>query len=162
MAPAYVDLVGSTSQSWGWNLYTQRAVHACTPSERYPKLRDKTVRFLVPNKFKMILDMDEGTLSFMAGKKHLGVAHRGLKGKTLYPIVNIMIHLCPVSLTYMGGFKRKPLPLQHLSRLVIRENIKNPRVKDGIRKLDIPDTLKDYLANPKLVYDDDMNDATPM
>jgi SPRY domain-containing SOCS box protein 1/4 len=41
----------------------------------------------VPDKFQMVLDMDEGTLAFLVEGHYLGVAHSGLRGRKLHVIV---------------------------------------------------------------------------
>ena len=62
---------------------------------------------MVPDTFVVILDMDEGTLSFAADGQYLGVAFRGLKGRKLYPIVSAVWGHCEVTMTYIGGLDRK-------------------------------------------------------
>ena len=44
--------------------------------------------FMVPYMFVMVLDMDAGTLAFVVDGQYLGVAHSGLRGKKLFPIVS--------------------------------------------------------------------------
>jgi len=61
----------------------------------------------VPDTFVVILDMDEGTLSFAADGQYLGVAFRGLKGRKLYPVVSAVWGHCEVTMTYIGGLDRK-------------------------------------------------------
>lgn len=51
--------------------------------------------------------MDEGTLSFVVENQFLGVAHRGLKGKKVYPIVSAVWGHCEITLKYLGGLDRK-------------------------------------------------------
>ena len=51
--------------------------------------------------------MDEGTLSFVVENQYLGVAHRGLKGKKVYPIVLAVWGHCEITLKYLGGLDRK-------------------------------------------------------
>ena len=51
--------------------------------------------------------MDEGTLSFVVEGQFLGVAHRGLKGKKVYPIVSAVWGHCEITLKYLGGLDRK-------------------------------------------------------
>ena len=38
----------------------------------------------MPDKFLMVLDMDEGNLSFIVEGNYLGHAHTGLRGKKVY------------------------------------------------------------------------------
>ena len=49
--------------------------------EAYPRTLTSDETFLVPDKFLIVLDMEEGTLSFVVEGQFLGVAHRGLRGK---------------------------------------------------------------------------------
>ena len=51
--------------------------------------------------------MDEGTLSFVVEDQFLGVAHRGLKGKKVFPIVSAVWGHCEITLKYLGGLDRK-------------------------------------------------------
>ena len=53
--------------------------------------------------------MDEGTLSFVVEGQFLGVAHRGLKGKKVYPIVSAVWGHCEITLKYLGGLDRKQI-----------------------------------------------------
>ena len=55
----------------------------------------------------VVIDMDEGTLSFVVEGQFLGVAHRGLKGKKVYPIVSAVWGHCEITLKYLGGLDRK-------------------------------------------------------
>ena len=57
--------------------------------------------------FVVVIDMDEGTLSFVVEGQFLGVAHRGLKGKKVYPIVSAVWGHCEITLKYLGGLDRK-------------------------------------------------------
>ncbi len=51
--------------------------------------------------------MDEGYLAFATENKYLGVAFRGLKGKTVYPIVSAVWGHCEITIRYLGGLDRK-------------------------------------------------------
>ena len=51
--------------------------------------------------------MDEGTLSFVVEGQYLGVAHRGLRGKKVYPIVSAVWGHCEITMKYLGGLDRK-------------------------------------------------------
>lgn len=53
------------------------------------------------------LDMDEGTLSFVANGRYLGQAFRGLQGKTLYLIVSAVWGHCQITAKYLGGLDRE-------------------------------------------------------
>lgn len=104
----YHSLVGSNAESWGWDLGRNRLYHnsEINPDRVYPQL-DVNANFDVPDNFLVVLDMDEGTLSFMVNGKYLGVAFRGLKGRKLYPIISAVWGHCEVSMQYIGGLDRK-------------------------------------------------------
>lgn len=105
----YQSLVGSTEQSWGWDLGRNKLYHDsknCSGTT-YPAILKHDEAFLVPDKFLVALDMDEGTLSFIVDQQYLGVAFRGLKGKTLYPIVSAVWGHCEIAMHYIGGLDRK-------------------------------------------------------
>ena len=50
-----------------------------------------------------ILDMDEGYLAFATDHSYLGVAFRGLQGKTLYPAVSSVWGNSTIAIHYIGG-----------------------------------------------------------
>lgn len=99
----YQCLVGSTNQSWGWDLGRCRLLHNNNREEIYPAFLSPDEEFRVPDLFKMALDMFEGTLSFIVEDQYLGVAFRGLEDKTLFPIVSAVWGHCEVTLRYFGG-----------------------------------------------------------
>ena len=63
------------------------------PGVQYPPQENS---FHAPDRFLMVLDMDMGTLGFVAKGKYLGVSHTGLKGKTVFPIVSSVWGHCEV------------------------------------------------------------------
>ena len=105
----YQSLVGSNSESWGWDLGRNKLYHDCknNPGVTYPSLLSADENFVVPDSFLVVLDMDEGTLSFVVDGQYLGVAFRGLKGKKLYPIVSAVWGHCEITMRYIGGLDRK-------------------------------------------------------
>jgi len=105
----YHSLVGSTDNSWGWDLGRNKLYHDVKnqPGVLYPALLKPDETFIVPDKFLVVLDMDEGTLSFVVDGQYLGVAFRGLKGKKLYPIVSAVWGHCEITMRYIGGLDRK-------------------------------------------------------
>lgn len=107
----YHSLVGSSEQSWGWDLGRNKLYHDAKSGAgvTYPAILKPDETFLVPDKFMCALDMDEGTLSFIVDGQYLGVAFRGLKGKKLYPIVSAVWGHCEISMKYIGGLDRKYL-----------------------------------------------------
>jgi SPRY domain-containing SOCS box protein 1/4 len=105
----YHSLVGSSDQSWGWDLGRNKLYHDSKTGTgiTYPAILKPDETFLVPDKFMVALDMDEGTLSFIVDGQYLGVAFRGLKGKKLYPIVSAVWGHCEISMKYIGGLDRE-------------------------------------------------------
>ena len=57
----------------------------------------------VPETFVMVLDLDLGKLAFIAHGQYLGIAHTGLRGKTVYPIVSCVWGHCEVTMKYVRG-----------------------------------------------------------
>lgn len=146
----YTSLVGSTVESWGWDIGREncnRLLHnsQTQPATDYP-IGEDTETFVVSDTFLVILDMDQGTLAFADGHKYLGVAFRGLKRKKLYPIVSAVYGHSEVSMRYLGGLEPEPLPLTDICRSVIRNQLGNDRL-DQIAALDIPPLMKRYLMH---------------
>ena len=117
----YHSLVGDrTNQSWGWNIVRLFAIHnSCT--RPYPSCpHDGDAKFLskwypknIPDEVFMVLDMEEGSLSFVVNNRFLGNAFTGLQGRTLYPIISSVYGDSEVTLTYINGLMRK-FPLSPL------------------------------------------------
>lgn len=105
----YHCLVGSNSESWGWDLGRNKLFHneKVVSSQTYPKNLGPDASFIVPDTIRCILDMDVGKLSFEVDGQYLGVAFSGLKGKTVYPIVSAVWGHCEIKLDYIGGLERK-------------------------------------------------------
>lgn len=109
----YTALVGSDSESWGWDLGRSRLYHdgKNRPGVAYPAFLGPDEAFALPDSLLVVLDMDEGTLSFIVDGQYLGVAFRGLKGKKLYPVVSAVWGHCEVTMRYINGLDRKFLSL---------------------------------------------------
>ncbi|RXN09328.1 SPRY domain-containing SOCS box 1 [Labeo rohita] len=101
----YTALVGNNSESWGWDLGRNKLYHdgKNQPSRTYPAFLEPDETFIVPDSFLVVLDMDEGTLSFIVDGQYLGVAFRGLKGKKLYPVVSAVWGHCEIRIRYING-----------------------------------------------------------
>uniref|UniRef100_A0A8C5ZVK1 B30.2/SPRY domain-containing protein n=1 Tax=Marmota marmota marmota TaxID=9994 RepID=A0A8C5ZVK1_MARMA len=110
-AVGYTALVGSDAESWGWDLGRSRLYHdgKNRPGVAYPAFLGPDEAFALPDSLLVVLDMDEGTLSFIVDGQYLGVAFRGLKGKKLYPVVSAVWGHCEVTMRYINGLDRKPL-----------------------------------------------------
>ncbi|XP_064008819.1 SPRY domain-containing SOCS box protein 4 isoform X2 [Pogoniulus pusillus] len=142
----YTSLVGSNSESWGWDLGRNKLYHNCKnqPGVTYPVFLEPDESFVLPDSLLVVLDMDEGTLSFMVDGQYLGVAFRGLKGKKLYPIVSAVWGHCEITMRYINGLDPEPLPLMDLCRRSIRFALGRDRLHD-IEILPLPLSLKNYL-----------------
>lgn len=142
----YQSLVGSNAESWGWDLGRNKLYHDVknNPGVTYPALLNSDENFVVPDNFLVVLDMDEGTLSFVVDGQYLGVAFRGLKGKKLYPIVSAVWGHCEITMEYIGGLDPEPLPLADLCRRAIRQQLGKCRL-DRINELNLPPALRSYL-----------------
>uniref|UniRef100_A0A8C2NRK1 B30.2/SPRY domain-containing protein n=1 Tax=Capra hircus TaxID=9925 RepID=A0A8C2NRK1_CAPHI len=101
----YTALVGSDAESWGWDLGRSRLYHdgKNRPGVAYPAFLGPEEAFALPDSLLVVLDMDEGTLSFVVDGQYLGVAFRGLKGKKLYPVVSAVWGHCEVTMRYING-----------------------------------------------------------
>jgi SPRY domain-containing SOCS box protein 1/4 len=126
----YTSLVGQNDLSWGWDLGRHRLLHDTKndPTPRpYPLLPGTNNKatgsnnadgFVVPDRFHLVLDMDDGTMAFVVDGRYLGVAFRGLRGKKLYPIVSAVWGHCEIELNYLGGLDRKFLPSLYTTTVV--------------------------------------------
>ncbi|XP_023310225.1 protein gustavus isoform X5 [Anoplophora glabripennis] len=143
----YQSLVGSTDTSWGWDLGRNKLYHDSKncPGITYPALLKPDETFIVPDKFLVVLDMDEGTLSFVVDGQYLGVAFRGLKGRKLYPIVSAVWGHCEITMRYIGGLDPEPLPLMDLCRRVIRQRLGKQHLEEKVMSLQLPQALQTYL-----------------
>lgn len=143
----YQSLVGSTEQSWGWDLGRNKLYHDSKNCAgiTYPAILKNDEAFLVPDKFLVALDMDEGTLSFIVDQQYLGIAFRGLKGKKLYPVVSAVWGHCEITMRYIGGLDPEPLPLMDLCRRTIRQKIGRVNLEERIQQLQLPQSMKTYL-----------------
>ncbi|GMS83249.1 hypothetical protein PENTCL1PPCAC_5424, partial [Pristionchus entomophagus] len=132
-----------------WDITRNECNHDSTssPSWRFPVRVEGVSRdeeFLVPDKFYCILDMDEGFLAFATDETYLGVAFRGLKGRTLYPIVSAVYGHCEITMKYMGGVNTQPVPLMDICRKSIRLNLGLEK-EEEVDELPLPHHLRDYL-----------------
>ncbi|XP_034834795.1 protein gustavus isoform X1 [Maniola hyperantus] len=145
----YQSLVGATDQSWGWDLGRNKVYHNAkgtgSSGATYPALLRPDEQFLVPDRLLVVLDMDEGTLAFCADGRYLGVAARGLRGKTLYPVVSAVWGHAEITMKYIGGLDPEPLPLMELCRRVIRQRVGRARLRAAASRLALPPALTAYL-----------------
>ncbi|XP_043935536.1 SPRY domain-containing SOCS box protein 2 [Protopterus annectens] len=149
-APLHVDcytaLVGSNSESWGWDIVQKELHHESKvqPTVPYPQSWGAPDSGVVPDTLLVVLDMDDGTLGYVISGKYMGVAFHGLKGKTLYPIISAVWGQCEVRIRYVGGLTSEPHSLTHLCRQSIHNALKEPCLQN-IEKLPLPTAMKRYL-----------------
>jgi len=144
----YQSLIGNNEHSWGWDLGRNKIYHDSKnqSGETYPRNLASDETFVVPDKFLIVLDMEEGTLSFCVEGQFLGVAHRGLRGKKVYPIVSAVWGHCEITMKYLGGLEPEPLPLMDLCRRVIRQQVGRSAIEQGrLEALNLPKAIRDYL-----------------
>ena len=144
----YQSLIGNNDQTWGWDLGRNKAYHDSSnkPGTTYPATLSPDETFAVPDKFLMVLDMDEGTLSFIVDGHHLGPAHRGLNGKKIYVVISAVWGHCEITMKYVNGLEPGPLSLTSLTRLAIRQQVGRTNIQEGvIDRMVLPKTIKNYL-----------------
>lgn len=144
----YQSLVGNNEHSWGWDLGRNKVYHDSKNNAGipYPSHLKDSEPFVVPDKFLVVLDMDEGTLGYVVEGQYLGPAFKGLRNKKLYIMVSAVWGHCEITMKYIGGMDPEPLPLMDLCRRVIRQNINKERIEKGkISELNLPKTIIDYL-----------------
>ena len=140
----YQSLVGSNTHSWGWDLGRCKAYHNSDSVQgiQYPQYNS----YQVPDSFLMVLDLDIGTLAFIARGQYLGVAHTGLKGKTVFPIVSSVWGHCEVTMKYVTGVAPGPVSLASWCRRSIRASVgQEGLAKDDIKSLTLPTAIKDFI-----------------
>jgi len=157
----YHSLVGDNEHSWGWELMKRIAYHKAEnarendaeyPSKEFQKsfakldFNQETV-VTIPETFRMVLNMEEGTLGFMLENTYLGHAFHGLRGKRLFPMVSAVWGHCEITLRYLGGIDAGPIPLLDLARHQIRRQLGKKGLKEEkLRQLGLPKTLKNYMV----------------
>lgn len=160
----YYSLVGDNEHSWGWELMKRITYHRAQNTQdndaEYPskelqynfaklEFNAETV-VTIPETFRMVLNMEEGTLGFMNGDLYLGHAFTGLKGKRLFPMVSAVWGHCEITLRYLGGIDAGPLSLMDISRHNIRkeigQEIKKLLTAQNLRRLGLPATLQKFLV----------------
>jgi SPRY domain-containing SOCS box protein 1/4 len=148
-------LVGNDADSWGWsvsywggmlyhdfqNVGDIVGMYPCSLPDNFPM---NVVNFVVPDKFQVVLDMDEGTLGFIVHSQYLGVAFCGLKGKKLFPMISDNCSSSEISIRYINGHYSVPLTLMGICRQVIREQVGEDSLQ-SIELLPLPSSMKKYL-----------------
>lgn len=88
------------------------------------------------------LDMWKGTLAFYKNRKPLGIAYRGLQGKTLFPVVSSTAARSGMKVIKCRSFKTS---LQFMCCQILRQVI--PRHLDVLKVIDLPPGLRGFLVN---------------
>lgn len=101
-SPGYISLIGSNISSWGWDIGRKEAKHDSN-STNYPPTVQNHYEWTVPDTFLLIIDMDEGTLSFAGGGRWYGTAFDNLQGKRVFPAVSTVWGHAEVSIRYIGS-----------------------------------------------------------
>lgn len=130
----FLSLLGNDNKTWGLS-YTGLFHHN-------REAKDYSTRFGQGTVIGIHLDMWNGTLSFYKNKKHLGIASRGLKGKTMYAMASSTAACSGMRIIRSCSF---PSSLQFLCCTKLRELI--PDEKDVLREIDLPPGLRVFLEN---------------
>ncbi|XP_005997991.1 SPRY domain-containing SOCS box protein 4 [Latimeria chalumnae] len=142
---SYQALVGSNAESWGWEL-GRNLCHHQSKKQRGKVYPDSPGGpFQVPDTFSVVLDADEGTLSFLVDGEYLGPAFTGLKGKKLYPIISSVRGDSEVTIKYVNSLLRLP----HLSELCgrsIRDAVGRGK-ECGVDSLPLPAKLRNFMKH---------------
>ncbi|CAF4589524.1 unnamed protein product [Rotaria sp. Silwood1] len=110
----------------------------------YPSKSDEC--FVVPDKFFVVLDLEEGTLAYIVDGQYLGVAFNDLKDKgALYPMVSSVWGHCEITMRYINGLEPEPLQLMDSCRRVIRKRLGRTNLH-LINYLTLPTSLRNYLG----------------
>ncbi|CAF2156456.1 unnamed protein product [Rotaria magnacalcarata] len=174
--PGYQALVGMNQDSWGWDLGRNKLYHkgvnSVYASTQYPSssslsptttstltdpadaLNNNGISypsksddcFVVPDKFYVVLDLEEGTLAYIVDGQYLGVAFNDLKDKgALYPMVSSVWGHCEITMRYINGLEPEPLQLMDTCRRVIRKRLGRTNLH-LINHLTLPTSLRNYLV----------------
>ncbi|KAF7275854.1 hypothetical protein GWI33_011204 [Rhynchophorus ferrugineus] len=144
-------VVGTNPHSWGVDIETCTAYHN-GHSWRYPVLRNPDDEFIFSDIIMVLLDMDEGTLSYVVDGKNLGVAFTGLNNKTIYPIINMANYYGVAAIRYAGSLPKGPPSLKLLARAAIRSAIGLMNIVEDSKHLNLPESLETYVSRPGLTY----------
>jgi len=102
----YKPLLGSSNQSWAWNLVDNYLFHDGSRRNRYPTCNNaNSSQYHVGEKITVILDMEDCTLSFERDYQFLGIAFKNLPKIKLYPSISAVYGNTEVTMIYKG----KPL-----------------------------------------------------
>lgn len=102
----YTALVGGDSLSWGWELSSNQLWHKGKEVGRYPAEVEHPVA--IPERVMVAVDVEAGTLAYVAEGRYLGVAFTDLpKGEELFLAVSCVWGGASIRMRYLGGMSRK-------------------------------------------------------
>ncbi|KAL3876268.1 hypothetical protein ACJMK2_034135 [Sinanodonta woodiana] len=130
----FCSMLGRDGDSWGLS-YTGIKHHKNNKQSYATKFGQGTV-------IGVYLDMWNGTLSFYKNRKPLGVAFRGLQGKTLYPMVSSTAARSGMKVIRSRSFKTS---LQFMCCQMLRKVI--PKHLDVLAAVQLPPGLREFLEN---------------
>ncbi|XP_041362407.1 SPRY domain-containing SOCS box protein 3-like [Gigantopelta aegis] len=130
----FCSMVGRDSESWGLS-YTGQLQHK-------GEKRQYSAKFGQSSIIGVHLDMWHGILSFYKNRKPLGIAYRGLQGKTLYPMVSSTAARSGMKMITSRSFRTSLqfMCCQELRRLV-------PEHMAVLDAVPLPPGLKAFLEN---------------
>ncbi|KAF7491096.1 SPRY domain-containing SOCS box protein 4 [Sarcoptes scabiei] len=142
----YCSLVGSDSESFGWDIVRSRFFHN-KKETIYPVWLSSHDKFTIPDEFTVVLDMDEGTLGFIVDGLYIGIAYAGLSGKKLYPVISTVWGNVEIGIRYTNFMPPGPLLLRECCRKTIRQHSGKKRIRKLANEARLPLVLKQYLLN---------------
>ncbi|CAE1329768.1 SPSB3 [Acanthosepion pharaonis] len=131
---AFCSLLGRDEDSWGLS-YTG-VTHHKARKELY------TSKFGQGDIIGVHLDMWLGTMSYYKNRRPLGIAYRGLQGKSLYPVVSSTAARSGMKVVKCRSF---PTSLQFACCQALRRYI--PPHLDVLEVVDLPPGLRSFLQN---------------
>lgn len=131
---AFCSLLGRDEDSWGLS-YTGVTYHKA-------KKALYTSKFSQGDIIGVHLDMWLGTMSYYKNKRPLGIAYRGLQGKSLYPVVSSTAARSGMKVVKCRSF---PTSLQFTCCQALRRFI--PPHLDVLKVIDLPPGLRSFLQN---------------
>ncbi|KAK3090883.1 hypothetical protein FSP39_015464, partial [Pinctada imbricata] len=130
----FCSMLGQGSDSWGLS-YTGIIQHK--------QLKQPyTAKFGQGSIIGVHLDMWLGNLSFYLNHRPIGIAFRGLQGKTLFPVVSSTAARSGMKVICNSSF---PTSLQFMCCQMLRKCI--PRHLDVLKVVSLPPGLRDFLEN---------------
>ncbi|XP_070553195.1 uncharacterized protein [Ptychodera flava] len=110
----HTNLVGNSSESWGLNIHSGTLIHDGVEVGPY----NSVIQF--HDTFRILLEADKGTLSFIVDGTNLGVAFNNLPHtpiRPLYIAASTTQNDCEIRMRYLGAGDAI-LPVEHICRLI--------------------------------------------